>query len=100
MCERWNGLGVTPSQLEPGTVVMVPVGQVSAVVNGGPCIVASATVRGRATDADASVYVDPTDVYWLDVHMGPGVTLPQMYPANQILGVPALGLSIAEIPVA
>lgn len=95
MCEKWEGLGVTPRELQPGTVVMVPVGQGNALVNGDPCIIASATVRGRASDADASVFVNPADVYWLDVEMGPGIVLPQMYPAGQILGVPALGLSMA-----
>lgn len=98
MCERWEGLGVTPNELQPGTTVMVPVGQANAIVNGGPCIVAWATVRGPAGDSGASVFVDPTSVYWLDVHMGPGVSLPQMYRADQILGVPALGLTMAEAP--
>ncbi len=50
---------------------------------------------GRASDDDTSRMVDPADVWWLDVHMGPGVTLPQMYRADQILGVPAVGLSMA-----
>lgn len=93
MCERWEGVGVTPRELEPGTVVMVPVGQASAIVNGGPCIIAWAVVRGPASESDTAVLTNPKAVYWLDVYMGPGVYLPQMYPAEQILGVPALGLS-------
>lgn len=94
MCERWEGLGVTPNELVPGTVVMVPVGQTNAVINGQPCIVAWATVTGPAGDDDAPV--GPASMYWLDVHMGPGATLPQMYRADQILGIPALGLSMAS----
>lgn len=101
MCERWEGLGVTPRELmTPGTVVMVPVGQAAAIINGGPCIVAWATVIGPATEADAAVFTDPSAMYWLEVHNGPGVTLPQMYRADQILGVPALGLKMAEGTVA
>jgi hypothetical protein len=95
MCKQWEGLGVTPNELTPGTNVMVPVGQGNAIINGGPCIIAWATVRGPAGD-DAAVFTDPKAVYWLDVHMGPGVSLLQMYPADQILGVPALGLTTEE----
>lgn len=98
MCERWEGLGVTPSELAPGAIVMVPVGQASAIVNGGPCIVAWATVRGPASGENAFRYTDPAAVYWLNVHMGPGVTLRQMYRADQILGVPACGLTMAATP--
>ncbi len=91
--KRWQGLGITERELTAGTRVMVPVGEVAAQVNGHPCIVALAVVRGPANDSDASVFVDPTAVYWLDVHMGPDVVLPQMYRADQILGIPALGLA-------
>lgn len=98
MCERWEGVGVTPRELEPGTVVMVPVGQGAAIINGGPCIIAWAIVRGPASEDDAAVFTDPTRKYWLDVYTGPGVFLPQMYAADQILGVPALGLNQEGAP--
>lgn len=98
MCERWEGLGVTPAELlKPGTAVMVPVGMVSAVVNGGPCVIAWARVRGPAEDhVDPEGTIRPDSMWWLDVHMGPGAVLAQMYRADQILGVPAMGLSMAE----
>lgn len=95
-----EGLGVPPAMLEPGLAVMVPVGTISAAVNGGPSIVAYATVIGRASEHDAAVMADPSEMWWLDVHMGPGITLPQMYRADQILGVPALGLTMPGLPPA
>lgn len=94
---RWEGLGVPAGMLEPGLAVMVPVGMIPAAVNGGPTIVAYATVMGRASEQDAAAFVDPAAMWWLEVHMAPGVTLPQMYRADQILGVPALGLSMAPV---
>lgn len=99
-CERCEGVGVTPQELmKAGTVVMVPVGAISAAVNGGPCIIAWAVVVGPAGESDASVFTNPEDVFWLDVYMAPGVApLPQMYRADQILGVPALGLQMAGAP--
>lgn len=99
-CERCEGVGITPRELmTPGTVVMVPVGAVSAVVNGGPCLVAWAVVVGPASESDSSVFTDPEGMFWLDVYMAPGVPpLPQMYRADQILGVPALGLQMAGAP--
>ncbi len=99
-CIRCEGVGVTPRELmTPGTVVMVPVGAGSAIVNGGPCLIAWAVVRGPADEAAASVFTDPESMFWLDVYMGPGVApLPQMYRADQILGVPALGLQMAGAP--
>lgn len=99
-CERCEGVGVTPRDLlTPGTAVMVPVNQISAVVNGGPCVIAWAVVRGPASDADAAVFTDPTGVHWLDVYLAPDVApLPQMYRADQILGVPALGVTMTGAP--
>ncbi len=99
-CAQYEGIGVTPRELmAPGTVVMVPVGQASAVVNGGPCIIAWAVVRGPASESDAEVFTDPSQMYWLDVHMVPGgPPLPQMYRADAILGVPALGLQMDGAP--
>lgn len=84
---RFEGVGVTARELEPGTAVMVPVGKVNAQINGGPCVIAWAVVREPAVR-------DRADVWWLDVYMSPGVALPQMYQADEILGVPALGLSM------
>jgi hypothetical protein len=83
--------------LKPGLAVMVPVGRISAVVNGGPSIICYATVRGKASETDAESFVDPDAMWWLDVHTGPGVKLPQMYPAWEILGVPALGLAMPDL---
>jgi hypothetical protein len=97
MCDRFQGVGVTPSELlAPGTVVMVPVGQASAIVNGGPCIIAWATVNGPDGDdwTTPEGGVKPDSRWWLDVRQGP-VVQPQMYRADEILGVPALGLSMA-----
>lgn len=89
--ERFEGVGVTARELRPDTVVMVPVGQVNAVVNGGACMIAWAVVRGPATTPATD---DPSQLWWLDVHMGAGAVLPQMYRADTILGIPALGLSM------
>lgn len=99
MSERFQGVGITERELRPGTFVMVPVGQVSAMVNGGPCIIAMAKVLRQATGSEAAVYVDHFGVWWLDVYMVPGgEPLPQMYRADDILGVPALGLSMDGVP--
>ena len=43
-------MGVPAAMLKPGLAVMVPVGTIPALVNGGPSIVAYATVLGRASD--------------------------------------------------
>lgn len=86
-----EGLGVPVSMLQHGLAVMVATGTASAVVNGGPAIVCWATVRAPASPTDADGFVGGP-WYWLDVHMGGGVTLPQMYRADHILGIPALGL--------
>lgn len=98
MNKHLEGVGITTRELEPGTVVMVPVGQISAVVNGGPCVIAWAVVRGPAGDA-ADVFTDPDSMYWLDVYAIPGgAPLPQMYHAGSILGVPAIGLQMDGAP--
>lgn len=76
--------------LQPGTAVMVPY-TASAVVNGDPALICYATVRGLAAEADAAGF-NGGPVYWLDVHTGGPTTLPQMFRADQILGVPAFGL--------
>lgn len=93
--QRFQGVGITERELRPGTKVMVPVGQMSALVNGGPCVIALAEVIRPATGNESAVYVDHFAVWWLNVHLVPGgEPLPQMYHADQILGVPALGLSM------
>lgn len=93
--QRFEGLGITQAELRPGTKVMVAVGQVSAIVNGGPCVIALAEVIRPATGSESAVFVDHFAVWWLDVYMVPGgEPLPQMYHADQILGIPALGLSM------
>lgn len=94
-----KGIGVTPTELTTGTAVMVPVGKLSAAVNGAPCIIAWAVVVGPATETDAAAFIDPAAMYWLDVYMVPGgPPLPQMYRAGEILGVPALGLQMLGAP--
>lgn len=101
MGTRFEGVGVTERELEPGTVVMVPVGQVNALVNGGPCMIAWAVVKGRAAKNAAAAFTDPSEMWWLDVYMVPGAPpLPQMYRADTILGVPALGLRMDGAPPA
>jgi hypothetical protein len=94
-------IGVTPRELTPGTVVMVAAGQVSAAVNGGPCLIVWAVVRGPV-DPDQPADVKPDDVFWLDVYAAPDLPqpLPQMYRAKEILGVPAPGLSMLGAPEA
>jgi len=86
---RWEGLGVPEGMLRPGLAVMVAAGTVSAVVNGTPAIVCYATVIGRA---------DEPGMWWLRVYLGAGEPLPQMYRADHILGVPAIGLAPAPVP--
>ncbi len=99
MGNHLEGLGITPRQLTTGTAVMVPVGQANAIVNGGPCLIAWAVVLGPASDTDAAVFTDPAAMYWLDVYLVPGgPPLPQMYRADAILGVPALGLQMDGAP--
>lgn len=89
---RWQGLGVTRAELEPGRAVMVASGTVAAQVNGGPAIICYAEVIGPADESSASVMIDPSDVWWLAVFTGAGEPLPQMYRADEILGIPAIGL--------
>lgn len=98
MGTRLDGVGITPRELAPGTVVMVPVGSISAQVNGHPCLIAWAVVLGPASEADTAQFVDPKDMYWLDVYMSPDGAFPQMYPAGEILGVPVLGLRMDGAP--
>lgn len=98
--ERFEGVGVTARELVPGHVVMVPVGAIPAVINGGPCVIAWAVVRGPASAVEAASYADPATIWWLDVYMGPAVFIPQMYRADDILGVPAIGLQMTGAPLA
>jgi hypothetical protein len=92
-----EGVGVTPRELAAGTVVMVPVGRFAANINGQPCVVAWAVVRGPVNDGQD--VTDPAASWWLDVYTIPGGDpMPQMYRAGEILGVPALGLSMDGAP--
>lgn len=92
--EDFEGLGITKRELQPGTAVMVPVGRAAAAVNGQPCVIAWAIVRGLAASGGGM-----PETWWLDVYAVPGgPPLPQMYRATEILGVPALGLSMAGAP--
>lgn len=95
MCKHLEGVGITRDELRAGVQVMVPVGAAVSAISGTPCIIAWATVIGPATEWEASIMVDPSDMWWLDVHVGPGGSgLPQMYRADQILGIPALSLTL------
>ncbi len=78
----FDGVGVPRGMLHAGLQVMVPVGTASAAVNGGASIVALAV--GPA---------DREDVWWFDVYAGGSTPIPQMYPIEQLLGVPAHGIS-------
>ena len=99
MTSKLPQYGVTPRELTPGTHVMVVVGAVAAAVNGGPCIVAYAVVIGLAVEGARPEDVKPDDLYWLDLYMIPGgPPVPQQYRAREILGIPALGLSMDGAP--
>ena len=95
--DRFEGVGVTPRELVEGTIVMVPVGEIAAWVNGHPCVIAWAVVIGPAEEG-----TDPTNPkaqWWLNVYStGGGEPMPQMYPAEKILGVPAIGLTMQGAP--
>ncbi len=87
----FDGVGVAPAMLAEGVWVMVPVGTVNAAVNGGASLVALAQCRGPA---------ERDGVWWFDVHMSPGQPpLPQMYPVDQLLGLPAMGLAMPGVDV-
>lgn len=99
MSNYFEGLGVTTAELESGTVVMVPYGQVNTLVNGGPCLIAWAIVRRRVDEHRTATAIALSDKYWLDVYLSAdSPPLPQMYAAGEILGVPALGLQMAGAP--
>jgi hypothetical protein len=95
--DRFEGVGVTPRELVKDTIVMVPVGQIAAQTNGQPCVIAWAVVIGPVeTGTDTT---DPQGRWWLNVYTIPGgEPMPQMYPAGQILGIPALGLTMEGAP--
>lgn len=89
---------MVPGELRPGTRVMVLAAGIAGIVNDHPALVAMAEVVGPA-DQDAAPSRDGSDRWWLNVHMGPGVPpLPQMYRRCEILGIPALGLTMAGLP--
>lgn len=94
-----EGLGITPRELAEGIAVMVPVGRLNAQVNGQPCIIAWAIVRGPATEEAAADPTNPHGMWWLDVYAIPGgPPMPQQMRADEILGVPALGLTMDGAP--
>lgn len=92
--DPWAGLGLHSHHLRPGLGVMVAY-TLSAEVNNEPALICYARVIGQASRDDAAVYVGNPEVWWLDVYTAPGVTLPQMFRVDQILGVPALGIETA-----
>jgi hypothetical protein len=95
--QRFEGLGITADQLRPNTAVMVAVGRLVANINGQPCLIAWAIVRGPV--AENTDPTDPAGMWWLDVYSVPGgPPLPQQYRADEILGVPALGLTMDGAP--
>jgi hypothetical protein len=95
---RRQGLGITRDQLRPGTLVMVATGTIATQVNGTPAIICLAEVVGPANAEVTSTRIDPDETWWLRVQMAPGTSLPQMYRADQILGIPATGLVMTDGP--
>lgn len=85
-----EGLGVPESLLRPGLVVVVPIGRIPAAVNGTECVIGLATVLGRV-EGEAGTW-------WLEVYAGAGTAMEQMYRHGEILGVPALGMTISGPP--
>jgi hypothetical protein len=81
--DTWEGLGVPRDQIERGMRVIVAMGTINALVNGEPALICMATVMGPGSSEGR---------WWLDVEYGPNATMPQEYHANEILGVPSLGL--------
>lgn len=94
--DPWESLGLRPGQIEAGLGVMVAY-TISAAVNGDPPLICYARAIQQATPAEAAVFVGEPEVWWLDVYTAPGVTLPQMFRVDQILGVPAIGIEAAYI---
>lgn len=93
MDQRRAEIGITLDELEPGTAVMVAVGRGVMTTT----VVAWAVVLCPVGTLTADN--DPAARYWLDVYMIPGgPPLPQMYRADEILGVPALGLRMDGAP--
>lgn len=78
-----NNVGITA-----GLRVMVAAAPGAAEVNGFAPVICLAYVRGPVDD-------DPLR-WWLDVELTTAVTLPQMYHADEFLGVPARGLVMRD----
>lgn len=95
--DPWGALGVPREMVTAGLDVMVAY-TVSAAVNGDPALICYATVIGPAQPSEAAALGDPGDVWWLDVHTAPGVSLPQMFHVGQILGIPAIGIADSYTP--
>jgi hypothetical protein len=87
--EFLDGVGVPPGWLRPGVRVIVPVGTVNSVVNGGPSI-AAIGVALQPGDRDGC--------WWFDVYTGGLEPLPQQYPVEQLLGIPAHGMTVPGLP--
>ncbi len=82
----FDNVGVVAEHLKPGTRVVVPVGALNSAVNGGSSIAALAICLGRA---------EREGWWWFDVYMAPGgEPLPQMYPAEQLLGLAPQGMTM------
>lgn len=89
--DPWQDLGIPPQQIKPGLGVMVAY-TLSAAVNNEPALICFARVVERASSDDAAVFRGNPEVWWLNVYTAPHVSLPQMFRADQILGIPALGI--------
>ncbi len=75
-----DGVGVAPGDLQPGVQVMVPLG----TSMGTTSLVAIAVCQGPA---------EREGYWWFDVYSGGTTPLPQMYPVEHLLGIPAHGLT-------
>lgn len=85
--------------LRPGLAVMVAVGRAAAAENASPSVICYAEVVGRAPDG-GPFHPAPGGLWLLDLHVALGTVLRgQTYRADEILGVPALGLAMPDLKV-
>lgn len=88
-CNWCMGVGVIESDLKPGTVVAVAINRASSGPYGS-ALISLATVVGPA---------DRAGWHWLAVFTSPEFSpLEQQFHQNEILGVPAYGLTHAPTP--
>lgn len=80
-----DGLGVPAGLLRKGMAVMVAYRV--AGIDGQAALICYATVMGPADEGR----------WWLEVFTAPGISLPQKFREDEILGVPALGLAPADV---